>query len=237
MKPGDDVFTEADLEPGDDERRIRRRLRLDRALVVASCAAAGIWAGGLLGLGTAAMSVFPIVPDPESGIAMGTAFARFDRIAVGCVVVLLGCEVGRTILGRHSKQTIVVRLRRYLAIGMGLAAVYSAVRLTPKINAMYGEGIRRHMGARGAELQQTHKRAEGVAKAILPLAIVLMGLHVFTLRTRDDEEDDLWGSAPVPEPALRPAPTPIRLVELTKPVKKDVAADSEDDSDSGRDSG
>lgn len=200
MKPGEDVFTDADLEPGEDEKRIRRRLRVDRALVTLSCAAAGIWAGGLLGLGTAAMSVFPIAPDPESGIAMGAAFARFDRVAVGCALVLLACEAGRTILARHSRQTIAVRARRYLAIGMGLAAVYSAMRLTPRINAMYAEGVRRHTGARGAELQQIHKRAEGVAKAILPLAIVLMGLHVFTVRTRDDEEEDLFAAAPAPAP-------------------------------------
>ena len=53
--------------------------------------AAGVWVGGMVALGAcAAPFVFRMTPAPYSGDAMGAAFARFDQIALGAAVALLG---------------------------------------------------------------------------------------------------------------------------------------------------
>jgi len=199
MQPGEDVFTEADLEPTDDKRRSMRRALFDRALVAIATLAAGIWAGGLLALGTcAAPFVFRMTPYPFSGQAMGAAFGRFDGIAIGCSVVLLGCEVARTLLARRRRQGIATRVRRYLAILLGCAAVYGGMRLTPTIMRMHNEGVRRDVGARGAELEAVHSQAELIAKLILPGALALITLHVFTLGGALNDEEDFIANAPRP---------------------------------------
>jgi hypothetical protein len=149
-----------------------------------------LWLGGMVALGAcAAPFVFQLTPYPFSGQAMGAAFARFDSIAIGCSVVALAGEAVRTLISSRHRQTIAVRLRRYLAMVIALGAVYTGMRLTPAILSMHNDGIRRNVGPEGGELERLHKRAELIGKANVPIAIVVIALHVFTLRTgRDDDE-------------------------------------------------
>jgi hypothetical protein len=200
--PGEDVFTAADLEPSAEEKRALRRMRIDKAAAVVAVISLGTWAGGMLALGVcAAPFVFRLTPAPWSGFAMGAAFARFDSIAIACSVLTLGAEVVRTmlVLKRRAGRALLPRLRRYGAIALALAAVYSGVKLSPTINQMHEQGVRRNVGPEGIELERIHKQAELVGKIVMPLALVLAALHVVTLRTapgEDDEEEE--SEAPLP---------------------------------------
>lgn len=191
IKPGEDVFDESDLGPSDDERRARRRLVADRVATTAAVTALGVWAGGLVALGAcAAPFVFELTPYPFSGQAMGAAFRRFDSIAIGCGVVALGAEVVRTLAAAGQSQSRWMRVRRYLAIAMSVSALYAGMRLTPTIIDMHGQGVRRNVGARGAELERIHRQAELIGKATVPLAVVLIALHIFTgLRHRAERRE------------------------------------------------
>lgn len=203
LRPGEDTFSEADLEPSAEERRIERRTTLERAAAAVAVMAAGVWAGGLLALGAcAAPFVFQLTPYPHSGEAMGSAFARFDGIAIGCSAVMLACEVARTFLdGRRMRsrfRAIASRVRRFVTILMGMMAVYGGLVLTPAIRDLHHAGARRGIGEQGELLEKIHKRAELVGKSIMPLALLVIGLHLFTLRRARDEEDELVEPPPVP---------------------------------------
>lgn len=196
MKPGEDVFTEEDLAPSNSDREARRAL-FDRVATTVAVMALGLWAGGLIALGAcAAPFVFERTPYPWSGHAMGAAFQRFDRIAIGCAVIVLGAEVVRTIvaLRRRPARALWARLRRYGAIVLAAAAVYSGLRLTPEILRLHEAGERR---LPGNALDVVHAQAELVGKGIVILAAFLIVLHVMTLRTPSDD-DDLEAEAPLP---------------------------------------
>jgi hypothetical protein len=198
--PGSELFTEADLEPGDDEKRARRHAAADRAAASVAAIALGLWAGGMVALGAcAAPFVFELTPHPFSGHAMGMAFQRFDGIAIGCGVVVLGCEVLRTFLSRRRRTQLVPRIRRILAVAIACGAVYGGMRLTPAILQMHAEGVRRHVGAEGAELERLHRQAELIGKVTVPLALLLIVLHVFTVRSPIEvleEEDEALAPRP-----------------------------------------
>ncbi len=195
--PGEDVFSEDDLAPSDYDKKAARRQRIDRGATTIAVIALGLWAGGMLALGAcAAPMVFRMTPYPYSGQAMGAAFGRFDGIAIGCGVVVLGCEMVRTWLARHQ-QGWLLRIRRYLAILLAGAAVYSAMLLTPQIMKMHNDGVRRRIGPDGEELERVHKNAELIGKITMPGAMFLMGLHVFTVRG-SEEDDEAYAVAPLP---------------------------------------
>lgn len=200
MKPGDDVFTEDDLAPSSEDRRARRRDVLERGATALAVAALGLWMGGLVALGTcAAPFVFERTPYPFSAQAMGAAFERFDRIAIGCAVAVLAAEVVRTLvtLRRPDVRSVMARARRYGAILLAVAASYSGLRLTPEILRLHHEGQASLEASRapGTELSSLHSQAELIAKAIAVVALLLIVLHVATLRApRDDDEAD----APLP---------------------------------------
>jgi len=200
IAPGDDVFTEDDLAPSDEERRARRRAIVDRVVTAVACVCLGSWAGGMVALGAcAAPFVFELTPAPLSGHAMGAAFARFDTIAIGCAVTALGAEVVRTILAlKRADRSWWPRIRRYAAIVLAASAVYQGVRLTPEINRLHDEGVRRGVGPEGAELETLHGQAESLGKLVVPLALALMVLHIATLRGVRDEEEDAWTPSPAP---------------------------------------
>jgi hypothetical protein len=201
--PGNEVFGEDDLAPPEWEVRARRRARIDRAAVVVAVLALGVWAGGLVALGAcAAPLVFGLTPFPFSADAMGAVFARFDKIAVGAAIVVLGCEVVRTIVDmkRGARPSRAARARRYLAMLAALMAVYGATQLTPGILRLHRAGVRRNVGPDGQELETLHKRAELIGKALVPLAAVLVALHVATLRSPRDEEEDENQAAAAPLP-------------------------------------
>jgi putative copper export protein len=206
VAPGEDVFTEADLAPSAHELQLARRHLGDRVATALAVTCCGAWAGGLLALGAcAAPMVFRLTPYPHSGNAMSAAFARFDTVAVGLSVGLLGCEVARTLLSLHRKQLLAVRVRRYLSILAALGAVFTATRLTPAIQALHRGGARRGFGEAGARFEVLHTQAEMIGKVTVLLAVVLIFLHVFTLSTggneapdpdKDDEQDEV--RAPLP---------------------------------------
>jgi hypothetical protein len=183
-------FSASDLEPSADEKRAILRDRAERGATVVAVLSLGVWIGGMIALGAcAAPFVFSRTPKPFSGDAMGAAFARFDAIALGAAVLLLGAEVVRTWAARKRGRVPVARVRRYGAI-----------------NEMHRAGIERHVGEEGAKLEAIHKRAEAVGKAEVTLGMALIALHVLTLgagRREDDEDDDL--EAPTPGP-LPPGP-------------------------------
>lgn len=204
-------FSASDLEPSDHEIRAARRDLVDRAAAAVAVVAAGVWVGGLVALGAcAAPLVFGIVPAPFSGDAMGAVFARFDRIALGSAVVLLGAEVARTWAARGRGRSPAARGRRLVAVLMAAGAAYGGLALTPHINALHRDGVQRHVGPLGAELDRTHHRAEAVGTAESGLGVLLIALHVFTLarpRPGDDDDEDGPYTAPAP-PGPRQGPAP-----------------------------
>jgi hypothetical protein len=202
--PGDEVFSEADLAPAEWQVRAKRRARIDRGAAAVAVIALGAWLGGLVALGAcAAPMVFSLTPYPFSADAMGAAFARFDRIAIGCALVALGSEVVRSVLDfkrtAGSALRAIARARRYLGIVAALLAIYSATQLTPEIVRLHRAGIRRHVGPDGEHLERVHRRAELIGKAIVPLAALVIALHVATVRSaRDEEEEEEEEEAPAP---------------------------------------
>lgn len=217
--PGEDVFTDEDLIP--DSREVaakqsgRRRVIIDKTATTVAVIAYGMVAGGMIALGAcAAPFVFQLTPYPWSGKAMGAAFSRFDFIAMTCAVTGLGAEVVRTLLTLRSRksQSWVHRVRRYAAIALALGAAYTGMQLSPQIMVMHEQGVRRNVGAEGAELERVHKQAEMVGKGVVALALALIALHIATLPSGggglaegDEEgEDDEDVLAPLPPgPATR----------------------------------
>jgi uncharacterized membrane protein len=184
-------FTAADLEPTDEEVRAARRRVVDRVAATLAVLAAGVWVGGMVALGAcAAPFVFRLTPAPFSGDAMGAAFARFDQIALGAAVVLLGAEVARTWVGGPRGRGPAARVRRGAAVIMAACAAYIGLSLSPHINELHRGGAQRGVGELGAELDRTHKTAETVGKIETGLGVLVVALHVFTLgagRLEDDE--------------------------------------------------
>ncbi|HHH11288.1 MAG TPA: DUF4149 domain-containing protein [Sorangium sp.] len=187
--PGEDTFCEDDLAPSEFERKALRARRIDRAATSIAVVALGLWSGGMLSLGAcAAPMVFKLVPAPVSGYAMGAAFARFDNIAIGCGVVLLAAEMVRTWLARGHTNWL-SRVRRYMAILLSGAAVYGALVLTPTINEMHASGVQRRVGPAGEQLERVHNNAEMIGRITVPSAMLLMALHIFTIRSAEDDEE------------------------------------------------
>jgi hypothetical protein len=194
----DQTFSEEDLQPSDDDKRRARLGVVDRAAASVAVLAAGLVAGGMLALGAcAAPSVFRTVPDPLSGMAMGSAFARFDRVAIAASCVALFAEVVRTYLVRRERPRVVARIRRFAGIGLAAVTTFIGMRISPEINDLYAMGARRGDGDLGARLEQTHRQAEQLGTIELALAAALVALHVFTLRDwRVVEEEE--AVAPLP---------------------------------------
>lgn len=215
MTSNETRFSEADLAPTPEEQRAARRSLADRIAASVAALAAGIWVGGMVALGAcAAPFVFRMTPAPLSGHAMGAAFARFDQIAIGASVVILGAEVVRTWVGRKRSKKPAARVRRILAMLMALAAVYIGMTLTPAINNLHAGGAIRGEGPNGQELDRIHKRAELVGKAEITGGVALVVLHVFTLgarRPEDDDDDDDDAPAPLP-----PGPGHPTLINRTE---------------------
>jgi len=197
----EDRFSESDLLPSDDDKRAATRALVEKIAATVAVLATGVWVGGMIALGAcAAPFVFRLTPAPFSGDAMGAAFARFDSIALGAAVFVLGAEVARTWAAGPRGRRVPARIRRIVAIAMTFCAAYIGLALTPKINEMHRAGVQRGQGPAGAELERIHKRAELVGKAETALGVSLVILHMFTLgggRPEDYEDDDTV-SAPLP---------------------------------------
>ncbi len=194
-----DTFSEADLEPSPAARSAKRRDLIDRAAGTVGAIAAGTIAGGMLALGAcAAPAVFKLAPAPFSGTAMGDAFARFDRLAIGAACVALAAEVVRTFLARGSRPSIGARIRRLSGIALAGCTAVMGLSLSPSIIDLHLEGAQRGQGELGAKLDAIHKRAETVGKLEVALGFALVGLHLFTVRQRKLEEDEENALAPLP---------------------------------------
>lgn len=184
-------FSEQDLAPSEEEKRAARRFLVDRAATAVAVLAAGVWVGGMLALGVcAAPFVFRLTPAPFSGEAMGAAFARFDQIAIGASVVILGAEVARTWSAGRKGRTAASRVRRIIAVIMAASAAYIGLSLTPQIIELHRQGVRRNVGEEGVMLEHIHKRAELVGKIEVALGAGLIALHVFTLGAGRPDDDD-----------------------------------------------
>jgi hypothetical protein len=193
-----ETFSEADLEPSADERRARRVDVIDRVAATVAALSVGVVVGGMFALGAcAAPFVFQLTPAPFSGDAMGSAFARFDQIAITLSVVLLGAEVVRTFLARRQPQTASVRLRRLAGIVFAACTAYMGLSLSPTINELHRAGARRGVGPDGVRLDEIHHRASAVGKVELGVGVILVGLHVFGVRGRREEDED-EADAPLP---------------------------------------
>ncbi|WP_437732933.1 DUF4149 domain-containing protein [Sorangium sp. So ce1335] len=193
-------FSEADLAPGPEERAAARRFLIDRVAASVAALAAGAWAGGMVALGAcAAPFVFRLAPAPFSGDAMSAAFARFDQLALGAAVILLGAEVARTWAAGRRGAGRAARVRRVVAMVMAGCAAYVGLALTPRIAALHRDGVQRGEGELGMELERVHRRAELAGRAEVFLGASLVVLHVFTLGARrPDEDDDDEAAAPLP---------------------------------------
>lgn len=201
MNLGEPRFSEDDLAPSPDDLRAARRALADRAAAGVAALAAGVWVGGMVALGAcAAPFVFRMTPAPFSGDAMGAAFARFDQIALGAAVLILGAEVVRTMVSGRRGRTPAARVRRALAIVMALAAGYIGLALTPRITELHRAGAVRGSSPEGQELEAVHKRAELVGKIEVAGGVALVLLHVLTISARrpEDDDDDEEAVAPLP---------------------------------------
>jgi hypothetical protein len=160
------------------------RLELGAATLAVVCL--GLWVGGLVALGAcAAPIVFHVVPAPMSGDAMGAVFRRFDQVAITCAVVVLACEAVRLRSAPavdSAQRTVFERTRTALAVVAAAAAIYGGTRLSPAILALHAAGAVRGFGADGVELERVHQLAESVAKVEVVAGLLLLGLHVTTLR-------------------------------------------------------
>jgi hypothetical protein len=191
-------FSASDLEPSDEERRTARLSLVDRVAAAVGALAAGVWVGGMVALGAcAAPFVFRLTPAPFSGDAMGAAFARFDHIALGAAVTLLGAEVARIYAAGARARLPAARVRRVIAVVMAACAAYGGLSLSPHILELHQAGARRGEGPLGEELERTHVRAEQVGKLELALGAAVVLLHVLTLPARRPEDED-EAAAPLP---------------------------------------
>lgn len=196
------AFSEDDLAPSADDLRRRRTARLEKGAAICASLAAGVVVGGMVALGAcAAPAVFRLVPLPLSGDAMGTAFARFDSIAIGGAAVILGAELLRTFLGRRARPTLLGRARRISGIVLAGLISLMALSLTPTINELHRAGVTRGQGEDGQRLDAVHRRAELIGKLEALLALALIGLHIGTLRSAAELADD--------EAEVEDAPAPL----------------------------
>ena len=142
-----DTFSEADLQPSPADRAAKRRDLFDRAAGTVGAIAAGTIAGGMLALGAcAAPAVFKLAPAPYSGHAMGDAFTRFDRVAIGAACVALGAEVVRTFVARGSRARLGARIRRLTGIALACCTAVLGLSLSPGIVSLQLQGAQRGQG-------------------------------------------------------------------------------------------
>jgi hypothetical protein len=90
--------------------------------------------------------------------------------------------------GGIRSGVLLSRIRRYAVIVMAAGAVYTGMRITPAIMELHGQGVRRNVGADGETLQQLHAQAELIGKGLVVLALVVIALHIATLRSTPFEE-------------------------------------------------
>lgn len=160
-------------------------MKLERAATAVALAALAIWVGGMVALGAcAAPVVFERVPPPLSGDTMGTIFRRFDLIAMTCAVVVLVVEAVRSLL-LSGRPTFLDRMRGLGALAAAACAIYVGIVASPGIMALHAAGAARGHGEMGAQLERLHALAETLGKAEVALGLLVIVLHVLTLRGQE----------------------------------------------------
>jgi uncharacterized membrane protein len=169
---------------------------LSRALTALALASTALWVGGMLTLGAiVAPVVFGMVPSPTSADAMTVVFRRFDKVAIGCVVLILLTEVGQAIVRKPLLRIDVARV--VVAATGAVLVMWQAVAVSPKIEALHHAGAIRGLGELGLELEATHKLAELGGKAQAIAALLLIALHVWSLPgDRDGSAEHARGRSP-----------------------------------------
>lgn len=158
--------------------------RKERIANVLRTLAASAWAGGLAIVGAVvAPTVFAIVPAPASADAMTTVFARLDRVAMVCILVLVASEV-ITLRTRPTQRADIVRgVALFVA---SAAALFVALVASPRIVALHVAGAIRRVGESGAALDYWHGWAERVSKLELLALIVLLAATGWGAPRRDE---------------------------------------------------
>ncbi len=109
----------------------------------------------------------------------------------------------RTALAGRTVPRVAQRVRRYLAILLAAAMAYAGLVLTPKIAQLVQAGVTPKLGPESPELTRLVDQAELLGIATIPLAILLIALHLFTL-PGGQPEDDEPAPAPLPPGPARP---------------------------------
>jgi Domain of unknown function (DUF4149) len=161
------------------DRRYRTAV-IRRVASAAALLAVALWLGGLLALGAiAAPVVFARVALPASADAMTVVFRRFDVVAMGSAVVVLGAEAAMWL----ASAPFAALDRWRVAVGAlaGAIAAFEATAVSPRIAAVHAAGFVRGVAGGGLELARLHDVAESCGKAEAALLVAVIVLHVLAL--------------------------------------------------------
>jgi uncharacterized membrane protein len=159
-------------------------MRLNDPRITSSLAlvASAAWVGGMLTLGAlVAPVVFTMIPAPGAADAMTVVFQRFDTMALVCVAVIVASEAWRSAGAEEPVGRLDLARMAVGALGAVLVLL-QALWITPAIVALHRGGAIRGLGPDGLSLDRIHGYAETCGKAQAAFGLVLIALHVFTVR-------------------------------------------------------
>jgi hypothetical protein len=147
--------------------------------------AMALWLGGLLALGAlAAPVVFGELERDIAGTVMGTIFGKFDRMVLVLVLVFAVAEAVRIYIDRDRLGGALARARLGLAALLVILALISSLWLTPGLNEMFAEGVRRGVGEAGQRMDRMHAWSETLGKAAAACAAAWIAIGIITGRRR-----------------------------------------------------
>ena len=209
MSPGDELFTDADLEPTAEERHAAWRRRIDLGACIVGLGAIALWGGAIAAVRwCAAPALDATLPAALGSSVLAAIHNRADGIAIGCAAVLLGTEVGRLFLRTEPRRAAGPRLRRLLAIFAAGAAAYLGLGLRPALERAARASVPQELGPEDAQVALLTRRAEQLRLGELGLLGLLLGLQLATARCRPDpDEQQPEAEAPLPPGPGRKAPS------------------------------
>lgn len=146
------------------------------------------------------IAVFDSLPEGIAARAQAAALGRFDGVALGCAAALLASEMARSALALRLRRSTMGRLRRLCAFGLGIAAVYLALVVSPASAELRTSGVVPGVGPRGMELERLEQRGLMVRRFVIPIAALLVLLHVWSTRS-GREREVVRDRAPLPNQA------------------------------------
>jgi hypothetical protein len=209
MSPGDELFTDADLEPTAEERRAVWRRRLDLASSLIGLGAIALWAGTIAAVRWCAIPALgATLPAALGSTLLAAIHSRADGIGIGCGAVLLGSEVGRLFVQAEARRAVGPRLRRLVAIFAAGAAAYLGLGLSPARDRAAQGGGPQGFGPQGSEAALLARRSEQLRLGELVLLGLLLGLQLATARGRPDrDQQEPEAEAPLPPGPRSKAPS------------------------------